>query len=267
MQHFLWSTLILCAMVFQLIGCSENTDIKMTETEEAITRPVRVSDTETITTTTPKLRDEPTFERLRNQFAGRLENRANFTALRRITTSQTYLDYLTEVYPTEKPVKTLEAYFQIAPPEAERYIPFLEKWIGNPIAEDIAVMHRITATYREANLILFHVFHLPKREEILKNIALVFEKKIGVIGEPATDAFLRRHRIQRDEFAAPLEEFVLATEITDAIWLHEQMEMHGTDLGLLWSAIHRPALIGEILQNFSSTDNFLEWIDITRVRK
>ena len=267
MQHSLWFTLILCAMVFQLLGCSENTDIKMTETEEAITKPVRVSDTETITTTTPKLRGEPTFERLRNQFAGRLENRGNFTALRNITTSQTYLDYLAEAYPTEKPVKTLEEYFQIAPPDAERYIPFLKKWIGNPIEKDIAVMHRITATYREANLMLFHVFHLPKREEIPKHIALVFEKKIGVIVEPATEAFLHRHQIQRDKFTAPLEEFVLATEIADAIWLHEQMEVDGTDLGLLWSAIHRPALIGEILQNFSSIDHFLEWIDITRVRK
>ena len=260
MQYSLSLTLMVCAMVFQLIGCSENTDIKMTETEKV--------DVTLVETPTP----ETIFERLRNQFAGRLENHGNFTALRRITTSQTYLDYLAEVYPTEKPVKTLKAYFQIAPPDAERYIPFLEKWIGNPIEEDIAVMHRITVNHREANLTLFNIQNLRPAdgidgEKILENVLRIFEKKLFVMAEPATEAFLRRNQIQGDAFAAPLEAFVLATEREDAIWLHEQMEMHGTDLGLLWSAIHRPALIGEILQNFSSTDNFLEWIDITRVRK
>jgi hypothetical protein len=255
MQHSLWSTLILCAIVFQLLGCSENADIEMTETEEVDVTPVETPTPETL------------FERLQNQFAGRLENWGNFTALRNITTSQTYLDYLAEVYPTERHVKTLEEYFQAAPPDAERYTLFLKKWIDSPTEEDIAIMHRITTAYREANIILFNVFHLPKREEIGQNIALIFEKKLGVIAEPATEVFLRRHQIQIDEFAAPLEEFVLATEIEDAIWLHEQMEAHGTDSGLLWSAIHKPALIGEVLQNFSSTDHFLKWINITRVRK
>lgn len=255
MQHFLWSTLILCAMVFQLIGCSENTDIKMTQTEKA--------DVTLVETPTPEI----IFERLRNQFAGRLENQGDFIGLRNATASRTYLDYLTEVYPTEKRVETLEAYFQIAPPDPVRYIPFLEKWIGNPIEEDIAVIHRITVINREANLILFNLFHLPERQEIGRNIGLIFEKKIGVMEEPATEVFLRRHQIQVEEFSIPLQKFVVETKKKDAIWLHEQMEAHGTDLGLLWSAIDRPSLIGEVLQNFSSTDRFLQWINKTRVEK
>ena len=255
MQYSLSLTLMVCAMVFQLIGCSENTDIKMTETEKV--------DVTLVETPTP----ETIFERLRNQFAGRLENQGDFIGLRNATTSRTYLDYLTEVYPTEKPVKTLEAYFQIAPPDAERYIPFLEKWIGNPIEKDIAVIHRITVINREANLILFNLFHLPERQEFGRNVGLIFEKKIGVMEEPATEAFLRRHQIQTEEFSVSLQEFVVETEKKDAIWLHEQIEVHGTDVGLLWSAIHNPALIGEVLQNFSSTDHFLKWVDVTRMQE
>ena len=71
------------------------------------------------TTPTPAI----IFEQLRNEFAGRLENQADFTALRNITTSQTYLDFLAKTYPTEKRVDTLEEYFQVAAPNAERYTP------------------------------------------------------------------------------------------------------------------------------------------------
>ena len=61
------------------------------------------------------------------------------------------------------------------------------------------------------------------------------------------------------------EEFVAETEREDAMWLHEQFEVrNGVDDGLLWSALLKPALIGEILTNFSRPNLFLTWIDEKR---
>ena len=267
MQYSLSLTLMVCAMVFQLLGCSENTDVATVE--EVNTTLVETLEAEPIST---KITPESVFKRLQNQFVGRLENQGDFIGLRNATSSRTYLDFLAEVYPTEKPVKTLEEYFQIAPPDAERYTPFLKKWIGNPIVEDIAIMHRITVSHREANITLFNIQNLRHGDgidgkKLAENVLRIFEKKIFVMDEPATKAFLRRHQILMEEFSVALQSFVVATEMEDATWLHEQMEVHGTDLGLLWSAIRKPALIGEILQNFSSTDVFLQWIDKTRRRK
>ena len=241
---------MLCVTVFQLLGCLDNADIVKIIEEEDTTPP------ETII-----------FEKLQNEFEGRLENHGDFTALRNITTSQTYLDFLEETYPTENRVESLEEYFQVAPPNPEKYSPFLKKWVENLTEEDIAVMHRITINRREANLIFFNMRHLPKRQGIAQNVGLIFEKRIGVMTEPVTEAFIRRHQIPLDAFVAAVREFVTGTEKADAVWLHEQMEAHGTDKGLLWSAIQKPALIGEVLQNFSSTDIFLKWVDTTRMQE
>ena len=262
MKHFLCSTsLIFCLMTFQLLGCSENLDIDIAE--EANDTPVETLNPEPMATIpTPII----IFEQLQNEFAGRLENQENFTALRNITTSQTYLDFLEETYPTEKRVETLEEYFQIAPPDTERYTSFLKEWTDNPTEEDISVMHRIITIYREANLLLFDAANIPKPQAVL-NLGLLFEKKIGVMTEPPTKELINRHQIPSVEFAEAVEKFVVETEKEDAIWLHEQMEAHGTDIGLLWNAIRKPALTGEVLQNFSSMDHFLKWVDVTRMKE
>lgn len=75
---------------------------------------------------------------------------------------------------------------------------------------------------------------------------------------------MTRHALQ-DDFGLAFEAFVAVTEREDARWLHEQFEaQNGIDEGLLWSALHKPTLIGEILHNFSSTDVFLKWVEVTK---
>ena len=260
MKNFLYCTsLIFCVIVFQLLGCSENAEIDIAE--EADDTAMETLKPEPIATTpTPAI----IFERLQIEFEGRLENQDNFTALQNITTSQTYLNFLARTYPTEIPVETLEEYFQVAPPDVERYIPLLKRWTGNPTEEEIAFIHRITVNYREANFTLFKE-HQAKQQEAL-NVLIILKEWIVIIGDLDAEEFTRRHQIPLDAFADAVSEFAVETQKEDAVWLHEQIEAHGRDLGLLWSAIHKPALIGEILQHFSSTDLFLKWVDKIRLK-
>lgn len=244
-----FTSFVICLILFQFFGCIEDVDI--------------TTIIEDIDATPPEI---IIFEKLRNDFDGSLENHGDFTGFRNITISQTYLDFLVEMYPTEEPVQTLEEYFQTAPPDAERYTPFLKRWINNPTEEDIALMHRINVNYREANLSVFNATNQSKQQGAL-SIRLFFEKRIGIMSDSRTKAFIKHYQIPLVEFVEGVEKFVGETENEDAIWLNEQIEKYGIDNGLLWSAIRKPALIGEILQNFSSIDIFLKWVDVTRMQE
>jgi len=237
MQRFLiFAVFMPFAISFQLLGCIDTLP-DLTEV---------VGAEETIET-------DGTFARLRNMFPNAILD-DDFQTLREVTASKTYLDFLRHAHPTAEPFQTYEEYLQVAPPDAERYLPFLKEWVGNPTAEDVEVLHRMTRVSREANLILF------RKDLVLKGLLDLFEKKIGVFTEPSAKAFLERHNLGAEEFPSAFEAFVAETEQADALWLQAQFEEHGVDAGLLWSALRKPALIGEILQNFPSTDLFLKWV-------
>ena len=81
------------------------------------------------------------------------------------------------------------------------------------------------------------------------------------MNDPATEDFKRRHNIPDDEFTDRILAFRDAIALEDITWLEEQMETHGTDVGLVWSAIYRPALMGEILHNLDSLESWHAWVD------
>lgn len=91
-----------------------------------------------------------------------------------------------------------------------------------------------------------------------------FLKKFAVFRGPRVEEFLERNQLKEGQFSRIFETFVAQTEQMDARWLHEQLEEHGEDEGLLWSAIGNPVLIGELLQNVSNPDLFLRWVNDKR---
>ncbi len=250
-------------LLFLISGCSE------TEMEDIGVEPSGVQNVETLTTPPPVETDpEKVFELLKQVFAGRLDNAGNFTALREITASRIYLDYLAAVYPTETPVNSLEEYFQIAPLNPQRYVRFLaELGIDEPTDEDIAVMHHITYVFREINYASAKAAFIPRNpDNPAEDILQIFSRVIAVLEEPVVKAFLERHHLQEgDEFAVLLMAFVGSTLEADAAWVEKQTKIYGTDNGLLWCALQNPALMGEMLGAFDSTDFFLSYL--SRVKR
>ncbi len=262
MQHFLRLTVCVLCVTCHLLGCQDPMDVPSKEE----TGPV-----ETVRAAPPiagELRAEEIFAELRLKFPNAILN-ANFKTFRKVTTSKTYLDFILRAYPTQSPFQTLEAYFQVASPDAERYIAFLKEWVDVPTEEDVRKFHRATVASRCANLILFRMFALQRQDgfdpNIFRDIHLIFAKKIGVMEEIGLLAWLADKGLDQKDFFRAFEEFVAETEREDAMWLHEQFEVrNGVDDGLLWSALLKPALIGEILTNFSRPNLFLTWIDEKR---
>ena len=257
-RFFCLATLLLLAIAFQLLGCMDTApDIVKTNGEET-TAPVETLAPEPIAAKpTPA---EDTFEALRRKHPTVILD-DNFVTLREVTASEIYMEFLTQEYPTDEPFQTYEAYLQGAPPDPGRYRPFLETWIGEPTDDDIAAVHRMTESFREANISLF------LKDFAVGNIFLILEKKLGVLEEAPVDAFLKRNHLEETEhFANAFEAFVAETEAADARWLHAQFkERHGLHSGMLWSVLQKPALIGELMQHFSSKDLFLDWVEAKRV--
>ena len=262
------TVLLLFASVFYFTGCGDAPSDIVAPSGEETRMQVETGAAKPIATepiaTEPK-RAERTFARLRNQFPQPIVD-ADFTLLRKVVNSDTYLAFLTAEYPTDEPFQTFEAYLEDAPPDEERYLPFLKQWVGNPTPEDVEVVQWMTGKYRELNL---HIFRIEFRQvdqqgDAFQELDQVFEKLAVIAKDPREEAFMRRYKLQGG-FERAFEDFVAATEREDARWLHEQFEaQNGIDEGLLWAALRKPALIGDILQHFSSTDVFLKWVEVTK---
>ena len=259
MQYSLrFTVLILIAIAFQLLGCSEDPDDDTME--EVDTASVGTLIAEPIP---PKSTPEDTFRKLKTLFPRPIFDQ-EFTKLGEVTTSKTYLDFLTQEYRTKKPFKTLADYLNVAEPDPERYNPFLKEFINKPNEEDRVIAHQMTLQYRCANVILYQMIHDGNQENVLKAILAVLEKKLSVLEDAPTKAWMEMHLPNQDqgkEFFTALEHFVTETEKKDALLIQEQFAQHGKDDGLLWLAVHNPALTAEILNNFTNTNVFLRWTE------
>ena len=246
---------IAIAMLCQL-SCSP--DEQQTQSENPITVGTLIA--EPIPT---KPTPEDTFGKLKSIFPRPIFDE-EFTTLIEVTVSKTYLDFLTQEYRTAKPFKTLGEYLDVAKPDPERYKPFLKEFINKPNEEDIAIVHQMTLRYRCANVILYEMLHAGNGENVLKAILDMLEKKLSILEEAPTKAWMEMHLPNPDqgkEFFTTFENFVKETEKEDTRLIQEQFAQHGKDDGLLWLALHNPALTAEILNNFANTDVFLRWTE------
>ena len=245
MHYSLRSTVfILFAIAFHLLGCSEDPDNNTTSVEKLIAEPIP-----------PKPTPEDTFAKLKTLFPNPILD-GDFTTLDEVTTSKTYLDFLTQEYQADKPFKTLPEYLNVAPPtDSGRYKSFLKKFINKPNEEDIAIVHQMTLQYRCANARMYQMLH---DGNVVKAILGLLEKKLSVLEEAPMKAWLELH-FPNGDFFKDFENFVTETEREDVLLIQEQFEKHGKDDGLLWLALRNPVLIAEILNNFTNTAVFLQW--------
>ena len=258
MRHFLQFAFFILVAICSLLGCQDASDnLLIEEQPPAVAAQDETQPPEPIATQ-PTLAD--TFARLRNVFPETMQD-ADFTALRKVTRSRLYLDFLAQEYPTAPPVETLEAYYQRVPDEA-RYRRFLKPWIPKPLETDIEMIHPLVLYARRGEVILFKLRHEPNLGGLAALEQLADPKWVDI--DVGLERWFILHRIDIADnvlFADALLLFAKESLRADAIWLHELFEVHGTNDGLLWCALRKPALTGEILTHFSDTATFLTWVE------
>ena len=228
-----------------------------------------IPDTETLEenveqkNTAHELQHQEAFTKLRSMFENPILDK-DFKTLKQITSSKVYLDFLKQTYPTDKPFETLEEFVKVAPPDPERYRGFLEEHFENLTDADFINLHQLALIYRRADMIMMHAEKTKKHTEAVSAL----KKKINAPRESNIRdwwalRFADKDQGQTVQFLLNFEKFVTETEKTDTDWIQAQFEAHTRPDGLLWVAIRKPALMGEILTNCSSTEVFETWFEQT----
>ena len=248
---------ILCSFLFVLLGlsaCNENVllepEVNVLETEQKQNG--------------KKFTPKETFTKLRGLFLNPMLS-GDLQKLQDLTKNESYLDFLSQEYPAEGPFQTFDAFLETAPPDSQRYLPFLKKFIEHPTVEDITILHQITHGYRNANATQHHILNDPNAVALLHT---VLEKKTAVMEDKKVQKWFERH-FQAQEIPVleflktvilPIENFVIETEKEDARRIQDLFNEHGTDDGTIWLAIEEPVLTGEIINNFTDVEVFLAWV-------
>lgn len=209
---------------------------------------------------TPTPAENVVFTKLREKHQNPILDE-DLKTLKEITSSKMYLDFLKQEHPTVKSFKTLEAFIKVAPPTVERYQGYLNEIFKAPTDEDFIGIHRLTLVYRRGNAMLNQAMETQNIKDMQ---AAIKEKTQAVTKEPIRtwwrSRFSGSSMAQFTTFFTRFEKFVIETEKADTLWIREQIEKHGQESGILWVAIHKPVLIGEILNNFRSAESFLSWV-------
>lgn len=203
---------------------------------------------------------EDVFVKLRREFPNEILDK-DFDTLKEVTISKNYLDFLIQTYPAAVPFKTLEVFLHVAPPDPERYEPFLKEFIEVPTEGDVTNIHRVLLAYRHLNAKMYQMTH---DGNILGIANLVF-KRVEVIEKDPIKAWMVDRFADLDQealqkFFTDFENFVIETEKADTRKIQELFETYGKEEGLLWLAILEPALTGQILNDFTDTEVFLKWV-------
>lgn len=123
-------------------------------------------------------------------------------------------------------------------------------------------IHRLTLAYRRGNVMMTQA----RQTQNVKDMQAAIQERIQAITkEPIRTWWKSRFagfdRAQLMGFLTRFEKFVAETEKADTLWIREQIEKHGQGSGILWVAIRKPILMGEILNNFPNIESFLSWIE------
>ena len=209
----------------------------------------------------PTPTENTVFTELREKYQNPILD-ADFKTLKEITASKTYLDFLKQEYPTGKPFKTLEEFIKVAPPTVERYRDYLKEIFKKPTDEDLMGIHQLTIVYRHGNAMMTEAMETQN----VKDMHAAIQKKAQAITKEPIKTWWRSRfseagMAQFTAFFTKFEKFVLETEQADTLWIREQIEKHGQGAGILWVAIRKPVLIGEIINNFPNMESFLSWVE------
>lgn len=222
---------------------------------------VTFSDKPTSAADTPTPTENAVFKALREKYKNPILDE-DFKTLKKITSSKTYLDFLKQEYPADKPFKGLAAFIKVAPPATKRYEDYLNKIFKKPTDEDFIGIHRLTLAYRRANVMMTQASQTQNRKDMQTAIQ---ERIQAITKEPIRtwwkSRFSESDRAQLMGFLTRFEKFVVETEKADTLWIREHIEKHGRGSGMLWVAIRKPILIGEILNNFPNMESFLSWVE------
>ena len=212
---------------------------------------------ETATGTDAEVLYEQTFKALQQAYPSPiLDDR--FETLHRMRSDPTYFAFLRSAYP-DVLHQDLKTFVKNSPPDAEVYEVVLHKHFEKPTRTDIVVAHRMHQEFQKGRIL---VYHGTDQDAVIDEVLVPAFKKAPIF-EWATKHF------QDDEegFMAFDEDFQRLSrdiEFGNIIKINkilsDQRKEWRPDDGFIWLMLTEPVLMGEVLESFTDTEIFLEWL-------
>ena len=229
-------------------GCSGEPDVTL-EPED--------TSEETATGTDAEVLYAQTFKALQQTYPSPiLDDR--FETLHRMRSDPTYFAFLRSVYP-DVLHQDLKTFVKNSPPDAEVYEVVLHKHFGEPTKTDIVVVHRLHQIFQKARI---SIYHGTDQSAAADKIIIPAMQE-----EPIWEWLVKHARGNEEGFEAFDTDFQRLSrdiEFGNIIKLNkilmDQSNERRRDDGFIWLMLQEPVLMGEVLDSFTDTEIFLEWL-------
>ena len=198
---------------------------------------------------------------LRAEFPGNVLD-DDFTRMREIIASETYIDFLQGTYPQENQFQNFDEFWALASVDTEQYLELLNKYfkppLPEPTAEDVEVLHYMALFERNLNVRLYH--HEP---------VAVNELMLEMMMNEPVHSWLEQRFVDADAVNILL---LIKLLVYHSILVNERQEEdrekihalfveHGTQKGFLRVALQEPVSLGYVLKDFTDVQVFRKWVD------
>lgn len=197
---------------------------------------------------------------LRLEFPGNVLDK-DFTRIREIIESETYLDFLKRTHPLENPFQTFDEFWTSAAVDTEGYLEFLNEHFKPPYPEptgaDVSVLHYMALQERHINIRLYHGEDIAwdTRFEMMINDPVNSWMEQRFVTDGRGDIILLiKFLVQFSIWVEHLQEE--DQERIQAFFLE-----HGVQKGFLRLALEEPMRLGYVLKDFTDVKVFKKWVD------
>ena len=198
---------------------------------------------------------------LRLEFPGNVLD-DDFTRIREIVNSETYLNFLKRTYPQENQFQNFDEFWALASVEAARYLELLNKYfkppLPEPTAEDVDVLHYMALFERNLNVRMYH-------EPVQVN-----EVMVDMMMNEPVHSWIKQRFVNADgglNVLLWIKVFVYHSILVDDLQeedrekIHALFVEHGTQKGFLRVALQEPVSLGYVLKDFTDVQVFRRWVD------
>ncbi len=202
-----------------------------------------------------------TMAALRLEFPGNVLDE-DFTRIREIIESETYVEFLKRTYPQENQFQNFDEFWELASVDEAAYLEFLNTYFKPPHAEptaaDVSVLHYMMLHERYINIRLYHGEDVAwdTHFEMMMNDPVYswIEQRFFLIDDGPDIILWIKVLVQFAVWTEKLQEE--DRESVQALFLE-----HGVQKGLLRVALEEPVRLGYILKDFTDTQIFKRWVD------
>lgn len=181
-----------------------------------------------------------------------------FETLHRISSDPVYFAFLRSAYP-DMLHQDIKTFIKISPPDAELYEVVWHKHFGKPTQTDIVRVHRLHLIFQKARI---SVYHGTDQDAAADKIIIPAAQE-----EPLWGWLVKHFRDNEEGFEAFFQDFQRLSrdiEFRSIIKINkiltDQSNERRRDDRFIWLMLREPALMGEVLDSFTDTEIFLEWI-------